>query len=69
MITNWQKLINRIEQEIESQLRNNNSDKGQCVVKVVVCMLAGVNGPDLWIVSSTKIEPGTKARALLDLIP
>lgn len=69
MITNWQKLINRIEQEVQHQLRNNNSDKDQGVVKVSVTLLAGVNGPDLWEVTATRIEPGAKARALLDLIP
>lgn len=65
MITDWQKLINRLQQEIESQLRNNHSARDQGMVIVELRLLAGCDGPILWMVDSKKIEPGSRARELL----
>lgn len=65
MINDWDKLINRMKQEIETQLRNNHSAKEQGLVKMDVTILAGSNGPILWMVDSKKVEPGSRARELL----
>jgi hypothetical protein len=65
LITDWDKLINRMKQEIDTQLRNNNSAKEQGMVKLDITILAGCNGPILWMVDSKRIEPGTRAKELL----
>lgn len=65
MVSDWDKLTNRLKQEIEQQLRNNHSAKEQGLVKIELTILAGCDGPVLWIVDSHKIEPGSRARELL----
>lgn len=65
MVSDWDKLTNRLKQEIETQLRNNHSAREQGLVKVSVTFLAGCSGPILWEVDSRKIEPGSRARELL----
>lgn len=65
MVTEWDKLINRMKQEIESQLRNNHSAKEQGMVKLDIVIIAGANGPILWMVDGRKIEPGSRAKELL----
>lgn len=64
MVSDWDKLTNRLKQEIETQLRNHN-DKRQGLVKIELTVLAGCDGPILWMVDSRKIEPGSRARELL----
>lgn len=65
MVTDWDKFINRIKAEIETQLRNNHTAKDQGLVKVDVVILAGSDGPILWMVDSKKVEPGSRAKELL----
>ena len=67
MTTNWQQLINRIRQEVQYQLRNNNGAKEQGIVRVTVVMLMDIEQPIVWEVESRKIEPGSRARGLLGL--
>lgn len=68
MIDNWTLLRNRIESEVAQQLRNNNGNKEQGVVKVNVTMLIDLVQPIIWQVDSKRIEPSSKAKALLDLL-
>lgn len=65
MISDWDKLINRMKQEIEAQLRNNHSTREQGVVKLNVTLLACCDGPMVWEVSGKKVEPGGRAREFL----
>lgn len=70
MITNnihWQQLFNRLQQEVEHQLRNNNGAKDQGVVKINLTMLADISRPLVWTVEGRKIEPSSKAKELLEL--
>lgn len=68
MIDNWTLLRNRIESEVQQQLRNNNGNKDQGVVKVNITMLIDLCQPIIWQVDSKRIEPSSKAKALLDLL-
>lgn len=63
----WEHLINRLKQEVDYQLRNNNSRKDEGVVYLEVRILAGESEPILWMVDGKKVEPGTKAKSLLEL--
>lgn len=65
MVSDWDKLTNRLKQEIEQQLRNNHSAREQGLVKIDLTILAGVTGPILWMVDSKKVEPGSRAKELL----
>lgn len=67
MIDNWQLLRKRVEAEVQQQLRNNNGNKDQGVVKINITMLVDLCQPIVWEVDSKRVEPGSKARALLDL--
>lgn len=71
MINNihWQQLVNRITQEVEYQLRNNNGAKEQGVVYINLKLLADCNRPLTWIVVDGKrIEPSSRAKELLELL-
>lgn len=63
----WQHFLNRLQQEIEYQLRNNNSRKEQGIVLLKIEVLAGIDEPVLWTVEGKKVEPGGKAKSLLEL--
>lgn len=68
MIDNWTLLRNRIESEVAQQLRNNNGNKDQGVVKINITMLMDLCQPIIWQVDGKRIEPSSKAKALLDLL-
>lgn len=71
MITEWDKLINRVRQETSGRLNKhqNNGQPRATAVAVTVKMLMDCNGEPLaWIVESKDIEPLAKARALLELL-
>lgn len=66
MITDWDKIINRIKSEVGYRLGNNNSRKDQGCVSVRLTMILDCdNKPIVWTVESKRIEPGFRARELL----
>lgn len=69
MISNihWQQLFNRLQQEVEHQLRNNNGAKDQGVVVINLKIMANISRPLVWTVEGHKIEPSSKAKELLEL--
>lgn len=71
MITEWDKLINRI--KLESNTRLNRHTNGgtprATAIGITVKILVDCEGnPLTWIVESKDIEPLARARALLDLL-
>lgn len=67
-MTQWEQLISRVQQEVAYQLRNNNGAKDQGVVRVTLVLLMDIKEPLIWEVESRKIEPSSKAKALLGLL-
>ena len=64
MITDWDKIINRIKSEVGYRLGNTGKEQG--VVSVRLTMMLDCDGkPIVWTVESKKIEPGFRARELL----
>lgn len=71
MITEWDKLINRVRQETTGRLNKhqNNGHPRASAVAVSVKMLVDCDGnPIHWIVESKDIEPLAHGRALLELL-
>lgn len=67
-MTQWEQLISRIQQEVAYQLRNNNGAKDQGIVRVNLVVLMDIKEPLIWELESKKIEPSSRAKALLGLI-
>ena len=71
MITEWDKLINRIKLETNQRLgiHKNNGVRAQTVVAVKVAVLVDCDGnPMAWTVESSNVEPAARAKALLELL-
>lgn len=68
MITDWDKIIQRIRSEVAFRLGNNNGhkDQGAVIVKLVM-VLDCDNRPLVWTLTSGKVEPGSRAKELLEL--
>lgn len=68
MVADWDKIIQRIRSEVAYRLGNNNShkDSGTVIVSVVM-MLDCDNRPLVWTIESRKVEPGARAKELLEL--
>ncbi len=70
MITEWDKLVNRIKLETNQRLTKQraNGNHPQAVVAIKVSMLMDCNGdPITWIVDSANVEPAARAKTLLEL--
>lgn len=70
MIREWDKLINRIQLEVSQRIggHSNNLAKDK-VTAIKLIMLVDCEGqPIVWSVESTNVEPGSKAKALLELL-
>lgn len=68
MICEWDKLKNRIQLEVTQRLGNHGNGKDK-VTAIKLVMLVDCDGqPIVWSVESTNIEPGGKAKALLELL-
>lgn len=70
MITEWDKLVNRIRLETTQRLNHqrNNGTHAQAVVAVKVSLLVDCEGnPLAWCVESSNVEPGARAKTLLEL--
>lgn len=66
MITDWDKIIQRIRSEVAYRLGNNNTHKDSGVVSVKLCLLLDCNNkPIVWTVESRKVEPGGRAKELI----
>lgn len=68
VITDWDKIIQRIRSEVAFRLGNNNGhkDQGAVIVKLVM-VLDCDNKPLVWTLTSGKVEPGSRAKELLEL--
>lgn len=67
MIPDWEKLVNRVKSEVDYRLGNNNTGKG--IVAVTLTMLMDCEGkPMVWTIDSKKVEPGSRAKDLLELL-
>lgn len=70
MITDWDKLINRIRLETGQRLthQRNNGTQAQAVVAIKISVLVDCEGnPLTWTMESSNVEPGARARTLLEL--
>lgn len=68
MICEWDKLKNRIQLEVAQRSGHNHNGKDK-VTAIKVIMLVDCDGqPLVWSIESTNIEPGAKAKALLELL-
>lgn len=68
MVTDWDKIIQRIRSEVAYRLGNNNGHKDSGVVSVRLCLLLDCdNKPIVWTVESKRVEPGNRAKELLEL--
>jgi hypothetical protein len=70
VITEWDKLVNRIRLETGQRLKNQhlNGTQAQAVVAISVSLLVDCEGnPLTWIVESSNVEPGARAKTLLEL--
>lgn len=68
MTQKWDELILRMQQEISYQLRNNNQAKEQGIVRITLVLLADIQEPIVWELEGKKIEPSSRAKALLGLL-
>jgi hypothetical protein len=70
MIAKWEQLRNRIQLEVTQRLgRHNGNTRELHLTAIKVVMLVDCNGEPLsWIVESTNVEPGNKAKAFLELL-
>lgn len=78
MITDWDKIIQRIRSEVDFRLgmtgahRQNGSNqaikKEGAIVGITITMLVDCdNRPLVWTVESKRVEPGSRAKELLEL--
>lgn len=65
MITDWDKIINRIKSEVAQKLGNTSTPENGIVLVRLTAMLDHRGNPTIWTVESKSIEPKLKARLLL----
>ena len=64
MISDWDKIINRIKSEVAYKLGTGKSE-GSVVALRLMLMIDCNGNPLLWTVEGKKIEPGYRAKELL----
>lgn len=67
MLSNWDKLIERIKSETRFRNGSHPSKQEQRLTAIRLTMLVDCNGcPISWIVQSNQVEPGNGAMRLLE---
>lgn len=67
MITEWDKLSNRVKLEVSKKV-SNGRDSTKTLIAVNIALLVDCDGnPLVWTISSDSVEPLSKAKTLLEL--
>lgn len=71
MISEWDKLINRVRLETSQRLgiHKNGDTRSNAIVAIKAVIFVDCNGtPIHWMVESSNVEPASRAKGLIDIL-
>lgn len=70
VITEWDKLINRIRLETTQRINGKSGEtRSQSIVAIKAVIFVDCNGtPIHWMVESSNVEPASRAKGLIDIL-